>query len=647
LLEHVSSHPLCSPATKEICLKELGSVPLHAFYRDQVRSNQVIPSGIINTILPERGDANYVPVPLLGNSSVLLGPVVKSLEISMNKEKLTLEPGNTSRPVKQLLSMVGDAITSNNLNETAAYQLLANVSKPDLSSVIYDLKESETPFKDGWEHIVSVISSTVGKSSCEQDLKVLLRQRPASLALAMGKIRTLCRRLVANEDPETREQRHTSECLRWGKKLIALHYRHYYQHIEHLFQADKDRLKVVKTLGSAYQTNDSVRNEFNRYIEISCNYISTFMNMDLGDREFPRSKAYAAKVSQDTEEGADPDSLGYEDTNTDSDDDYAVEAAVSKTTSNNQHRREDQRKNRDKSKERNRRDRRNSRSRERRDEKKDQKSNAHVLTCTGEPLMNMQAYMAQVPVMQPNVPYQPRMGMPSHHPVMLPQNFMPRPYQPRYPQNGQVIRVKSDPNLHCQNCNLQGHSYTTCFKYKDTPGTVQCQNCFGFHKGECKRPLGVTSFRPQPQGFQNQQNQTSQGVSQPSNQTRMPFNGIANNGVQSLPATEANIQRRNGSGQPFANQNTMRGNVPQQQQKSASQNVQIHVAHTLGSEGSGYHFSGMPGFNQVSDQDIDQISVVTEEELAADQEDIGFLLQHGDDASQDGSNVMYHNYPSA
>jgi hypothetical protein len=55
----------------------------------------------------------------------------------------------------------------------------------------------------------------------------------------------------------------------------------------------------------------------------------------------------------------------------------------------------------------------------------------------------------------------------------------------------------------------------------------------------------------------------------------------------------------------------------------------------------------MPGFNQVSDQDIDQISVVTEEELAADQEDIGFLLQHGDDASQDGSNVMYHNYPSA
>jgi hypothetical protein len=123
----------------------------------------------------------------------------------------------------------------------------------------------------------------------------------------------------------------------------------------------------------------------------------------------------------------------------------------------------------------------------------------------------------------------------------------------------------------------------------------------------------------------------------------MPFSGLANNGVQSLPATEANIQRRNGSGQPFVPQNTMRP----QQQKSASQNIQIHAAHTLGSESSGYNFHGNPGFGQVSEQDIDQISVVTEEELAADQEDIGFLLQQGDDESLSGSNVLYHNYPSA
>jgi hypothetical protein len=195
------------------------------------------------------------------------------------------------------------------------------------------------------------------------------------------------------------------------------------------------------------------------------------------------------------------------------------------------------------------------------------------------------------------------------------QGFVPRVYE--IGSGDKVIKVTSDPNKHCRNCNLRGHDYLTCFRYPNPPTNVQCKSCHGYHEGECKRftPVGsnfggnVRNDRP---NFKD---------------ARFPMNmGLANRGRQALPAEMAGIQNKN-----FG----PNGTRPEGDAKVVY--VQVARSDIVGDfGGSGYHCSIGDPMDQIAEEY--DLSQVTEEELAQIQEAEAILLE---EESSQGSHIIH------
>jgi hypothetical protein len=127
--------------------------------------------------------------------------------------------------MSQILGVIADHITSQGYNERAAFQLVETVSKGALLEFIRDMKTEET-FANFWNQLLTLFGSTVKKSSCENELRQLVKNKPSpsNLALIFIKIRGICRRVASEEEPEHRAHKMASESLRWGRKLIRNHF---------------------------------------------------------------------------------------------------------------------------------------------------------------------------------------------------------------------------------------------------------------------------------------------------------------------------------------------------------------------------------------------------------------------------------------
>ena len=614
LLEFIASHPSCSMDTKIVCLDELGRSPISRFHRDQLDSSQILPRPYLNTIMPGKESATHVEVPILGNQSAVTPNMLKFLQTSMSGEKLSIDSGSNARSMSQLLDVVADHITSQGYTERTAYQLLEAVSKGSLLDFIRDMKGEET-FANFWNQMILLFGSTVKKSSCESELKQLIKHKPtpATLASSLLKIRNICRKVALEEEPEHRVHRMTSDSLRWARKLIRIHYIHYLQNIEMMFQDEKERMKNIRKLGSSYGLEERTKNDYDIYMAIACNHIASFAVDEDHDRDIGhhRSRNHASTTKDDTN-----------DTTSDSSSEDEIRVSEAKIPGSGRHR------------DKKRHDRSRDRSTDREKDRHKRRQRSHDRTHKSPHKGRDETHVKEASVQQQRQPQgqvfqqgfgnqmpQPpqQISLPSSHPTMIPVRFQPNRSQNQHGQGhlpkvwrtvqgNQVIRVVSDRTKRCRNCNLIGHEYTTCFKYPEPPTDTQCSICEGYHKGECKR------FFPQNRMMHDPNRQARhQGNHQGD---RFPMNqGLGNVGRQAMPANQADIQRKN----------QMQGPQPN---RDPTKTVFVHVARAEYPEefdsGSGYNYFMDASGLILEEQNMSQI---TEEELAEMQEAEGLLLE--------------------
>jgi hypothetical protein len=508
---------------------------------------------------------------------------------------------------------------------------LEAVSSGTLLEYIRDMKLEET-FPRFWGKVVKLFGSMVKKTTCEGELRLLIKHKPSPSGLApvMLKIRNICRKVASEEeDPAMRIPKMISESLSWARKLIRTHYIHYLQIIEMMYHDERGRIRGIKKLGTSYGIEEPVDNDFDIYMSIACNHILSFSFGDDPDRDAQhlRSRVHSSKV-EEQEDASEHD----------------VEVNIAETNADQPRGRRDKSRDRSKSRDR-RRDQNQSRSKSR--DKRDRPSQTQR-----PPVSGNEAFVTQQPFPGQNNqnhngyrnPRPQTVGFPQGHPAMLPSgyaaqglranrppwqgNFQPRPsgqgnYQAgNYQGYRHNIRIVSDPNKHCLACNLRGHDYTTCFRYLgNPPGTIQCQNCLGYHQGNCLRGIPMKDM----QSYQQQAPAVNANQGQPG---RIPVNqGLANQGRQAMPADQAGIQQKN----------QMRNPAPVQANNLQAGAVYIEAAYAdIVEEGSGYGYFIDPSGHQLEEQFSHQIS---NEELAEIQEAEGF--QHEAESSFGDGSVVH------
>ena len=366
------------------------------------------------------------------------------------------------------------------------------------------------------------------------------------------------------------------------------------QNIEMMFQDEKGRMKNIQRLGASYGIDEPVKNEFDIYTGIACNHIASFAVEEDYDRDHHRSRVHSSQVENGSRD------------NSDSEEEVHVsEAKTRKESKGRDKKRHDRSQDRSRDRDRNR---NRSKSNDRR-QKSPRRARSEVEA--NEAIVRQENQNRQG-FGQHSRPHQST--FPQGHPTMIPhrlydnhgQGHLPRVY--RQNQGDQVVRIVSDPNKHCKNCNLKGHEYQTCFRYPEPPTNVQCATCQGYHKGECKRfvPLNRANQGQAPQPQRNPNND------------RFPVNqGLGNRGRQALPANQAGIQQKN----------RMQFGNGQNQGEVQIRTVLVHAARsemTEAGSGYGYGYFVDPSGQVLEEQNLSQI---TDEEIAQMQEDDGNLIE--------------------
>ena len=592
--------------------------------------------GSMKLIMDVAGSPCYVPVPILGRTQQVHPNVIKNLQTQMGNDRLTLQSGGTVRPLKQLLTMIANVITSNGFNSEAAFQVITTVSRDSLATYIYNMAE-EMDFAKAWVRLIRLLGNSQGKTSYESELTKLVNKKPESVAEVMTTIRSLCKKMIdASHPPERREVAMVSEALRYGRSLIKIHYPQERSQIFKMYEDQKEkRDRDMRKAAKQGRVFEDYYNDFDILTNVATGFVQQFL--DDGDDTLVRHKVrgYSGKTevdeSDDESENETPD----------------INGNVARTNQERYNKKGRDWKNK--------RDQENDPSKTNKDPQKNKKREDEKPAIDKDSLV-LEIKQALLKDMEKNTPsieqqnQAPRqVYFPTGHPTYVPggrgfqgpgrppQNANQPPFNPNYRNQGQngyqspypqrregaYVRVAGTPGAICYNCNIKGHIASQCFKYQQAPpGDVECPICKGRHKAECRaRPRAIEQQLP------SAQNERAMVPANPGT-----FGGIGNQGVQSMPAPYMNIQRRNA--EP-TNQ------IPLTQSGQQNRNIYGNVTRSEISYGSGYHYALQDFYNP------SEVRTITDEELgeAAARGEIEVLYDDAEGEEGDGlSDVMLHHY---
>jgi hypothetical protein len=493
------------------------------------------------------------------------------------------------KPLKFFLPALSNIITSNGLDQEAAYILLLSITKEDTNfHVRQAMYEDHIPFEETWINLQKTCSRSSSMDGLQKELEELFKRHPTDLEGTLGRIQTLRAKMFASYPDEHLKKIFTVQSTTQDFfNLIHTFYPSQAGRIESAFDSKMESYQVEKELRERQGRPETHKpNEINILKEIICSFLSRPFGITAGpsrlfggaDTSFSspskgRAEMHSIEVSS-----------------------AAVAGSTHNSNNSNVSTESQKRKNFNKA-----------------GYNKNPNIGAQTFYNSTPPVQPAPVYQ-QNPNMnqtQPQFQQQSAQNMTQMAPQMVPQMAMQQAnqaqaaYDPGAAQEAYLNRgalmvprecIEAIGRDNCFLCYGRGHWLSNCPIYPgETPTSKQCPSCLAFHPSACKGvgPSTDAGLAPARNFIPGQMNYRNGYVNNNryNNNNRQQMNGYNGNN---------NYNNRMGGGQrPYNNQNN-------------NQNYQNRGPRNYGQNGGGYRGPrdyrppGQQGYQQGYDQNQNQ-----------------------------------------
>ena len=545
ILQRVVDDPLSPNNTKIIALQELSQIDPPKQLQNQSQMSALEAVRLANRGLPSSSvSGSLIPPPILGNNSAYNTSYLKGLYSSLGmpqEEKFTVgDP--TCKPLKFFLPALSSIITSNRLDEEAAYSLLMSITKGDTYFHVRQGKfEDKIPFEEMWITLQKTSSKTASPEGLMKKLEDIFETHPTDLEGALGSIQT-CRAKMFIDHPDENERKMfiTKSTIQDFTNFIHKFYGTQASGIEATFKNRLAELQLERAIQVREGRAGAYRepNQINLFKEAICAHLSRPYGITMGPSRLFGGADLAISSTGPVKKKAEMHSSTFN--SPPESDAYTGPPAPGSNGSNGSGKKNKKNKS---------------------GYMKNSNENAHSFY--GNQNQGGQQQTAS-PQSAPTPAPAPAQAAPNQQQQqMMAQQYQPNPSQGMDGQTqGEYLNrgaslvpqicLDQTPRNTCCLCQLKGHWSSKCRLYPNQiPVENKCQHCGGFHPYACKRPANANG-NPNPNThYTHQVNQQSQGGFQGG------YNGNRNNNNR-LNFNNRSGPPRNGNG----NGNGYRGNRP-------------------------------------------------------------------------------------
>ena len=212
-----------------------------------------------SSFVPSYEESDFlIPPPILGTKQTAPA-AIKSLRILIGTDRFCLDDSSCAS-LRNLLPLVSQVITTNNLDERSSYLCLMAILKGDINTTIGNLLNDERPFLHAWKHLQLLGQGVYSREQIEREIRKLVNTRPTSISLTFSRLQILYKKLYQHiDEPFTRAAMIRTSIIEDIYKIISSFYPSSCSQIENLVNS---------------QRNDPDFDEVSALIEISTSYVS-------------------------------------------------------------------------------------------------------------------------------------------------------------------------------------------------------------------------------------------------------------------------------------------------------------------------------------------------------------------------------------
>ena len=498
IFSRVVDDPASSNVARHIALNQLGQFDHPKLTKQEVE--HYVSRSISR--LDTHTDPEIIPPPILGNNS-FDGRTFKTLQTRIGMTERFSFDELSPALLRNILTNLSAVITNDGLREDEAYALLRRLT----NGVTYETSqlaefEHKTPFNEYWLSIQKTQKRTSSAREHEKKLKQMLTSdRVDNLEKTLNEIMVSTFKIHEKElDPNYRKLITQRDCLKNFRTFIRRHYAPYFSQINTCFMDRLRQAALEKDDPTFTNENTFHHQKIQIFLEIACSILSQYEPEEIPSHQHRSISRQNTYI-------------------------HAMDAGQQETISFP-------------------------------DQKRLSKDQP-------------QQQVAQNQMQQQSAPQQHQQRAPSRFnnqrastpgPGFQQRQTQSYGNQPSRPQSRAQSRQR--PTYTCFLCNIQGHSYRDCKKYRgQQPSNQHCNQCGGSHKGECRSRRQAQTPGPTAQiaAFDSQQ-PTQQPYMDPQQQQQRNYQ----------PRSNTPYQNNQGQGYQRTYQNDYRPqsrNFPQQGQQ--------------------------------------------------------------------------------
>ena len=281
ILQRVVDDPLTPNNTKIIALQELSQIDPPKQLKSQSQMSALEAVKLANYGIPSlSASGNIIPPPVLGTMSTYNNHIIKQLYYSLGMsqdEKFTVgDP--ICKPLKYFLPALSTAITSNRLDEEAAYSLLMSITKGD---TYFHIRQGrfvdKTPFEEMWVTLQKTSSKSASPAGLMKELEAIFKNYPTDLEGSLGRIQTIRAQMFEDHpDEDERKMFTTKSTIQDFTNLIHKYYGTQASGIETTFRNRLAELQLEHSVRAREGRLDGFRepNQINLFKEAICAHLS-------------------------------------------------------------------------------------------------------------------------------------------------------------------------------------------------------------------------------------------------------------------------------------------------------------------------------------------------------------------------------------
>jgi len=403
-------------------------------------------------------DNAYVECPPLGGHT-LAGKVRKDFRMSLYGISFSGLESDIDLPFNTMIQNVVSNIQEHGLNRVACYNLLRSCVKGPLLSYLNSSESSGVAFQAFFRSIQAMNQRFFSPEAIHAQLAKIRDTPPDDLNVTIAKVSALNEKLYGNLEPVEKLRRITASVRYDLMEIIKSYFPYLATSIE---QKDRDLMKTYslerRALEEAGQSIDQMQTFYHPISSLVCIILeSTQGYKALDARSGPKRSTNAITAYDFTKEHSSHSRDRGRDGGDRRENVHAMSTANHRSGGNNW----------------------NSKDWSSSPRQDTDRSTGH-----DQPRSNTGNF-------QPRNDYQS-----NRNNYRSSNDYSNTDNSNNEPGRRDMTLAQSKPRFHCKLCGYDNHTYEHCRVYPDeTPGDRSCQNCSGYHRGNCKR----RNTFPQPQ----------------------------------------------------------------------------------------------------------------------------------------------------